>query len=397
MELNPVLEPGEPLRHNIWYVISSPTTELRPTARSGQMLVSINNHTFLLGGATPTGFAEDKILKFDRISHNWVVPNETQNEFPPIFEQLSVINEKGEIFSFGGNFEEKKEAPYSLSPKSQFSHLDIPVPNRTLHNAGCLLNDRYLVFFSGGQNGRTPVQDTNIYIIDTVTSKMTFKEQSIISPRQGHIIIPINKTKILIHGGMSEENIFDDFYSFDIITKEIVPLMKGRPEENKLPQARAAHAAVSDIETGLIYLHGGLSRNNIALDDFWMYDTITNFWTDLSISANVALPTPRISHSLSIINLPVYDNELERSANQSEKSDDSKILPGNDCELVELENWRAVAEGQDPGTANNTKMSESSTMAIGDKKINAEVKVLAIFGGMDTEANFYNDLMVYKI
>ena len=70
MELNPVLEPGEEPRENIWYVVSSPYSEKRPSKRSGHMLTESG---YLIGGATPAGLVTDCALKFNAVTHDWTV------------------------------------------------------------------------------------------------------------------------------------------------------------------------------------------------------------------------------------------------------------------------------------------------------------------------------------
>lgn len=169
---------------------------------------------------------------------------------------------------------------------------------------------------------------------------------------------------------MNGTEIFEDFYSFNIVTKEIINLHQksvqrdgglaggdsaagtrsGRatPSQTQIPLKRAAHSMASDLQTGILYLHGGLGENFVIYDDFWMYDSITNFWTNLSKSSEVALPTPRISHAMVVFDLQEYDHEIKKEEEEDAKpniSQDAKSLQGDNCELIELENWRAVNEG----------------------------------------------------
>ena len=68
MELNPVLEPGEEPRANLWYVISSPNSEVRPSKRSGHQLTKSGH---LVGGAIPDGLVKDSYYKLNLETHDW--------------------------------------------------------------------------------------------------------------------------------------------------------------------------------------------------------------------------------------------------------------------------------------------------------------------------------------
>ena len=68
MELNPVLEPGEEPREKLWYVISSPTSEVRPSKRSGHQITKSGH---LIGGATPDGLVKDSYYKLNLVNHAW--------------------------------------------------------------------------------------------------------------------------------------------------------------------------------------------------------------------------------------------------------------------------------------------------------------------------------------
>ena len=63
----------------------------------------------------------------------------------------------------------------------------------------------------------------------------------------------------------------------------------------------------------------------------------------------------------------------------------------NQEKIVELDNWRAVTEED---SSNIESVSKESEKNISIKKY---VEVLAVFGGMDLEGHFYNDLMVLKL
>ena len=63
----------------------------------------------------------------------------------------------------------------------------------------------------------------------------------------------------------------------------------------------------------------------------------------------------------------------------------------NQEKIVELDNWRAVTEEDSSKVESVSKESEKNI------SIKKYVEVLAVFGGMDLEGHFYNDLMVLKL
>merc|ERR1712226_32805 len=119
-----------------------------------------------------------------------------------------------------------------------------------------------------------------------------------------------------------------------------------------------------------------------VLDDVWRFDLDSKLWTEISKDSPVALPTPRLSHSMTVLKLPIYESKLESTIDRPETTDE------NSSKIVELDNWRAVTEDDSTRVTNGCENNANS-----DVEIQKYVEVLAIFGGMDIEGNFYNDLM----
>jgi len=385
-----VLEPGEEPRNNIWYVVSSPTSEIRPTKRSGHQLTSSGH---LIGGATPDGFAKDSYLKLDTYSHDWT--SQKLAEFEVIEHYASetpdgrlVVLASGsddgaiKISNTDGKFENQKWK--SLSGQ-------LPVP-RTSHESCTITSDGKLVVFSGGNQGA--VVDSNLYEYDI--GKDSWRRIKCSGPRipgrQGHSMSSIGSNKVTIFAGMAEMGqFFSDLWELNLSSaraKQLKPV-------GATPQARASHAAAGSEEKGLFYIHGGITMNSgmpQVLEDLWQFDSTQGTWTELTKSSEVALPTPRLSHSMAIMKFPVYKSTTSASSTAPATSEPQPTL-------IELDNWRSVTETETTGEPeeSTTSVPKSPSAPTPQQNIETHVDVLAIFGGMDLVGNFFDDLMIYPI
>lgn len=129
-----------------------------------------------------------------------------------------------------------------------------------------------LVIYGGGESGKMAVSDAKLYIYNPKTRKwaaLSIQGATDESPasRHGHLMITGGDDSIYLHGGMSDDRIFDDLWKIDM-KKLSWSLIKS---ERSRPCARAAHGGVS-VNSSL-YVFGGLSQTGLALDDLWKFDT----------------------------------------------------------------------------------------------------------------------------
>ena len=385
MELNPVLEPGEEPRENLWYVISSPTNEIRPSKRSGHQLTKSGH---LVGGATPDGLVKDSYYKLNLDTQNWDSSSKSAGDTSEAF---------GMIEHYAGETVEKKLVVFNSANDetdqilkvgdSEWSSLNCVMLPRTSHEACAILPNDSLVIFSGGYQGQE-IDDKTIYSYSLSENKILKKiSEHGVSNRQGHTISYLGNNKVAIFGGMANVGeFFNDTWvvNFDTNTVEEI-------KSSVSPTARASHSAAG--HENCFYIHGGLSLDVSlgmpqprVLDDIWRFDVVTECWSEISKLSDVALPTPRLSHSLTVMKLPVYKNI--QKTNTDAKPEDSKPEVKN---IVELDNWRAVTEDNLDQVESVCERDNSNIV------IEKYVDVLAVFGGMDLEGHFYNDLMVLKL
>lgn len=136
-----------------------------------------------------------------------------------------------------------------------------------------------LVIFGGGELGKMAVNDLKLYIYNPKTRKWVSLSiqssggSSSPSARHGHVMISgsgDDTETIYMHGGMNDEQMFDDLWKIDM-RKLCWSSLEVTGEAANRPCARAAHGGVS-INSSL-YVFGGLGQTGMALDDLWKYDT----------------------------------------------------------------------------------------------------------------------------
>ena len=214
---------------------------------------------------------------------------------------------------------------------------------------------RFFLYFSC-------VNDPNIHVYNLKT-KTHKKLPTNLPSRQGHVIKSISDSTALLHGGMSGDRFFYELYSIDIDSDKIELI-----ETDVFPVARAAHAAASYNQK--LYIHGGLSNSGQALEDFWQFDWATKTWTDLTKKSQVALPTPRLSHSMTVLELPVFKSEHRcPTENKSEEK------------IIELKDWKMVADSQEVYSK-----EKNETIVLPEETV--KIPVIAVFGGCDTGCIF---------
>lgn len=82
-----------------------------------------------------------------------------------------------------------------------------------------------------------------------------------------------------------------DFWEFDIQANSWLVI---RPDEKKNPPRRSLHTALA-VGTKMI-VFGGVSDNNVLLNDIWTYDVKTRAWEEIDVGHATNRPMPREGH-----------------------------------------------------------------------------------------------------
>ena len=123
-------------------------------------------------------------------------------------------------------------------------------------------------------------------------------------PRFGHSLVKINQTKIVIFGGAVGEirkiKYSNETYIYNIMTKIWIKL--NNINNNKLPSARAAHAAAANDQMQMV-IYGGSNNLGLIDDKLWILhlsEENEGIWDEINVVGNT--PGSRYGHSLTYLN-----------------------------------------------------------------------------------------------
>jgi hypothetical protein len=164
----------------------------------------------------------------------------------------------------------------------------------------------YAVLSSAAADGTTTTKTTNAESSPTAKSPFLrrrrrrrrllvdhFRQQSF--PSLTTLSPGLPTTQALLRGQTVQDPdpvvIINDFWEFDIQANSWLVI---RPDEKKNPPRRSLHTAIS-VGTKMI-IFGGVSDNNILLNDIWTYDTKTREWEEIDVGVANNRPLPREGH-----------------------------------------------------------------------------------------------------
>lgn len=286
MELYPIYDENVQISSNIWYSISGLGES--PFMRVGHTIVhiksSISNDEndkgklYVIGGANPSGSFND-VYVFDLNSLSWDKFEDLANFENGRYEHSCFSLNNSHIYLFAGSNENEifnDLIMFDINEKNMQKIVNNGSNGpsaRTLHN-GCTYKNQ-LIVYGGGLNGKTPVNDQNLYIYNAVNNKWISincrknESSQIPANRHGHVMINLNDEYIYLHGGMNEDTLFDDLWLLDM--KNLSWKQVDFDRSNSYPCERAAHGGIS-INNDL-FIFGGISKSGSALDDLWKFDT----------------------------------------------------------------------------------------------------------------------------
>lgn len=102
-------------------------------------------------------------------------------------------------------------------------------------------------------------------------------------PRSGHTwAADPSDAAAYLFGGEGASGPLDDLWRYDFGADS----WERRAPDGPIPQPRSGHAAVLVDDVGLVVL-GGTAADGAVLDDAWVYDPLSNDWTERSASGDV--------------------------------------------------------------------------------------------------------------
>jgi Kelch motif len=187
------------------------------------------------------------------------------------------------------------------------------VPDPTLGAAGCLIDDKLLVY--GGCTSSccySPMDTLWLYDLNTLQWQQLTPRGRRPTARFAAIAAPVSSRQMLLYGGMDAvQGPQSDVWLYDV---ELNTLTEIYPDSNSsgsdLPPARSSHAAAlldtAASQQKQLLLYGGASRGGIVLSDVWLLslnaDMSHTRWTRVELTiASENAPAPHwCEHHLAV-------------------------------------------------------------------------------------------------
>ncbi|KAM3918745.1 kelch domain-containing protein 1-like [Leptodactylus fuscus] len=209
-----------------WSPVEALADGSTPEARTGHTAVfdPESHRIYVFGGSKNRKWFNDVHI-LDTVAWRWRSV-EAQGKVPPLsYHSCSLF--RGELFVFGGVFPRPHPEPdgcsdsiYIFDPQHEIWYQPIVLGNKPAARSGhsaCLL-DRELYVFGGWD---TPVCYNDLYLLDLGFMEFSAVEVngSSPTPRCWHSAAPVSKSRFLIHGGYDGNQALNDTYIFNTVTK----------------------------------------------------------------------------------------------------------------------------------------------------------------------------------
>jgi hypothetical protein len=199
-------------------------------------------------------------------------------------------------------------------------------------------------------------------------------------PRFGHSINTDRRGFLWIFGGYSHANgALNDIRQFD--TKNLTWVqVTVDGSDIKMPTGRYFHAA--EITKQSIYVYGGISNDFKILSDFWIFNTHEQRWSEVEVNGNET-PGSIAGHTMTI-----YGEKILLIGGYKNSSKNSLIWEFN----LEKKTWNAIdASGYNPGVIFGHSASLHSSQLIyvfgGYQLSNETIKMTNQLYSLKNEAN----------
>lgn len=397
MELFPILESRNKLGDNIWYVIS-PTGNAQISGGVGSKLVSRESNIYVTCGAQPNQ-SFGSVYKISLDSYTIL---RLPGEFHPRYEHGAVLHKTKVVVVGGadtdGNRDDTQVMDLDTDGGVETMVIEGAPSPRTIHNVGKGQGEMWV--WGGGDTGAVPVSDTTLHCLQIDAKEWVHYKSggSCPSPRHGHVVACLGD-KVLVHGGMSGDQIFGDLYIADRSQLDSgVCEWRQVTCPDRQPVARAAHSSAAHNNS--LYIFGGFTGSE-ALDDLWRFDIETEKWTEVSVSDH--RPPPRLDATITTALIP-YSNPSSQPDPSTVTQPDSSPSPAPAPEPTSQPDPSLSSQ---PTSERAIRDITSLLHQAGDRETEPDhvelppadgtQEVLVLFGGMDLEGNIFTDLYAIKL
>jgi len=371
-EIHSILEFGDIPSNGLWWVLSPAGKSPSISAGAASLLETHSNgyHSSitLSGGATPAGFVNE-INKLDLILGKWKsVPNES---FQPRYEHAMCFDENKNMMVILGSSNEGSP-PAQVLENNIWTKINLSISQRTVSQS-TVINGKTFIWSGGSQSG--VIVDSAVYIIENGKVRKEKISGELPCPRQEFAMTADDKF-LYVQGGLDESGSkLGDLYRINLKS------FRSKKCQLEEPLTRAMHKMV--IKDDKLFIFGGLTESDIISDNLYQLTPVDDKPTRFTRKEIIfeTKPTPRIAFNFNIIDLPIRKESKIIDDKQSSLDNSPKIEP--------IDDWKVTIDGE------NVKLNEETEAS---ENINPDdytsIPVLFIYGGCDSEGEFFNDIFV---
>ncbi|KAJ3360102.1 hypothetical protein GGF32_008692 [Allomyces javanicus] len=133
---------------------------------------------------------------------------------------------------------------------------------RTTRGAVTVVENRYLVAWSGGQDGANAVRDDAVAILDLMSLTwiaLTTTSSTQPAARLGHQLVAVSQSRLVLVGGMDGATVFDDVWALDL---DIPAHTASWTRTTTSPHASRAGHAATVLPSGAVLCGGGMTADH---------------------------------------------------------------------------------------------------------------------------------------
>jgi Rab9 effector protein with kelch motifs len=147
-------------------------------------------------------------------------------------------------------------------------------PGKVSHH-GCVLYKNEMIIYGGLHNYANT--DKSLYSLNLETLEWKIKGQKGVKPvsRDEHSVVLYNSSIYIFGGSLSKGPLSNDLWVYSVETEE----WKKLEITGAKPSPRSGHAAC--ILDSKMYVFGGISEENIRLNDLWVCNLDSSQWEEI--------------------------------------------------------------------------------------------------------------------
>jgi hypothetical protein len=204
-------------------------------------------------------------------------------------------------------------------PNMRGSNCEIEICSKNCTNGICDSNKCICNENFGGEDCSLPIKSTSIVVqelFNTLTVAKNLYHLKKTLPRFGHTVNADRRGYLWIFGGYSLTNgALNDIRQFDTKNHTWMQVTVDG-SDSKMPSRRYFHAA--EITKHSIFVYGGISDNKI-LDDFWMFNIHEHRWSEV-VTNSALSPGALACHTMTIVKVDESERLLIIGGYQRQKS-----------------------------------------------------------------------------